>query len=892
MADTPGKRVAVLDPDGNFGTLPEEEIDQLPDGARVLTKQQLAEKAVEDRYAALPTGRKVLGGIAAATGVLNPLLAGASPDAPPTVAAYGEGVREGRTGGLFQAGSRKLADAVGGKAAGNAYAEQIDQQEAASPWAKVLGNVAGFVGGTALGAGGGAPGVIGALGGLAEQGTERALARVAAQGALGRAATTAAGLGVRSALEGGAYGALGEYTQSVLHDTPETGEKMYAAIGHGALMGGALGTTLGFGGSLAASGTRNLLAKLVQGSNDAGAALEEGSQALRKGTATAKAALEEGVAGAKANVDQAVSDAKAQATQAAVGPAETASNIARRASSTGNLLDTAHEYAWDAIGKGNGLQTTRFVKSLAKVGGKQAVGETMFRYGLVDMGPDVSAGPATAAMHAGLHGTAADILPKADAAVEHVGQRLGEITAASGARIPAGEISDAFGRVRAEPASKALHEHVVRAIDDAHMSILSHLPIAEDGTVAVQDVLKQRKALDDIVWKETKTLDPNQRVEALRDVRAEIEDLVSDALDKASGKVPGALRDQYESLKGDYGRLRLIQDTAADSAARQSKAGFFGLREMFAAGSAAAGGHFLAAPVLAVGGKIVKERGQAAAAAFLKRAAEQGTFTRLLDQFDAKVASAAKGSLRDGPDKATIRVPKRATAGGGTPDDAEAGRAATRETQAKAGAIVKWMGETKADPTKLMDELDAASSVIGRSAGPNAAQSYSGATLRAVNFISSYIPVKERRDPLDPRSVPPLTFDEADRLVRAATYATKPATVWDDFERGKVTPEGIAAAKAFMADSFATFQGHLMDHVEEQMIRNVRMSDSQRLRISKLLGYPASPEQKPAALARLQGNFAPSPQGQSAGPTTQPNGPVNMKVSQSGFDSVEARFSS
>jgi hypothetical protein len=997
-----GKRVAVVDPEGKFATVDESDVENLPEGARVLTKQQLAEKAVEDRYEALPTGRKVLGALGTAASAINPLTFGSNPDAPPTAAAYGEGVREGLTGGLSQAGTRKLADAVGGKAAGDAHAQQIDEQETASPWAKGAGNVAGFLGGTALGAAGGAPGAIGALGGLAEQGTERALASVAARGVLGRAATTAAGMGVRGALEGAAYGGLGEVSQGLLHDTPITGEKLYAALGHGALMGGALGTTLGFGGSLAASGARGILGKLVGGSNAIAGATEEGVSALRKGAREAQGNAEdalgslgrqaddrqylrhtgkvreftpEGIAGHTAEFGEipdrrlqivpmgdiehqevwdptklaalrktyaegksldpirlglgpegkwviedgihrtalakelGMTHMAAETTQSIPkgeigrfyppvggGPAETMvgalKDLTGAAKKPSALVDAAHDQAFRAAGGGMGLQSTRFAKQAAKYfGGPEGtknLGEMALRYGIVDAG-EAAASPWKAGWSAFKNGRPADMLPKAAAVDDMLGKKIGELTQASGARVNVGDISDAFGRVRAEPAGLAGNEHVVSAIDDYHRSLLNHLPISRDGTVSVQDLLKQRKGLDHIVYQETKTLDPGRRVAALRAVRGEMEELVTKALDDASGKMPGELRSEYEALKKDFHGVRILHETIEDSAARMSKHATLGLGEKLALGASLAAGHFASGPILAVGGKVIKERGNAAAAAFLKRAADQGSFTKLLGDFDAKVSKAATGALKDGPSKSTVRVPKRATAGGGTPDDADAGRAQVAASQAKAADIIKTVGDMRANPQRLQGQLDEASAIVGRAAGPSAAQSYSGATIKAVNFISSYIPVKERRDPLDPRSVPPLTYDEADRLVRAATYATKPETVWDDFEKGKVTPEGLSAAKTFMPDSFAQFQQELMDRVQDHMLSNKRLSDAQRLRVDKLLGYPAGPALKPAAIARLQSNLSQAPQGPAKPPQT--GGPVNLDTKNTGFDSVEARMS-
>jgi hypothetical protein len=855
-----GKRVAVLTPDGAFGTVDESEVDDLPDGARVLTKQQIAEKAVEDRYEALPTGRKVLGALGTAASVVNPLAFGSNPDAPPTAAAYGEGVREGATGGLYQAGMRQLADAVGGKEAGAKYAEQVDQQAEASPIASTLGNVAGFGGASVLGSAAGPVGAIGGLGGLAEAGTERALAGVAAKGAFGRAVSTGAGIGVRGALEGAAYGGLGEVNQGLLHDTPITGEKLYAAMGHGALMGGGLGAALGFGGSLAASGARGILGKLAGGSADAGAALEEGIGGLRKG-----------------------------AQRAAEGVPELAPLSGRVTSAA---VDQANQEAWKAAGGGMGLQSTRYAKQAARFGDTKEIGELAHKYDIIDSGPATGT-PLQAAWSAFKSGKPEHMLPKAEAARDLVGHELGDIAEKSGARVDVREVSDAFGRVRAEPASIAGQEHVVQAIDDYHVSLLNHLPVAPDGTVAVQDLLKQRKGLDKIVYQETKTLDPKMRVAALREVRGEMEELVAKALDNASGKVPGELRARYDGLKRDFHGLSILRDTLEDSAARMSKHATLGLGEKLALGASLAAGHFASGPALAIGGKLIKERGNAALAAGLKRAADQGTFAKMLQQFDARVSKAAAGALREGPaDAGTRRAPKRATGGGGTPDNADAGRKAVQATHAQAADIVKFVGETRANPNQVQQQLDEASAIIGKAAGPTAAQSYTGSALRAINFVASYIPVKERRDPLDPRSVPPLTYDEADRLVRAAKYATKPETVWDDFERGKVTPEGISAAKTFMPESYASFQSDLLDHVQGHMMADRFLSDAQRLRISKLLGYPAGPSFKPAALARLQANLTQGTQAPSAGPQTSPNGPVSMKVQQSGFDSVEARMSS
>jgi hypothetical protein len=870
-----GKRVAVLDAEGNFGTLDEADVANLPDGARVLTKQQIAERKLEEEYAAKSTTSKVLGALSGR---------GIGPQSE----AFLTGARSEFTGGVAPAASRVIQDAVA-PGAGKAYAEHIDDLETGAPGATTAGKVAGFGAGLAVGAaGGGAAGgglaralpmnAISALGAPVEAAVGRGLAGVAAKGALGRAASTGAGMAARGALEGAAYGALSQTTEAVLHDEPIVGEKLYSAIGHGALAGGALGGALGFTGSLAASGARGVVSRL----SSAAAKVDEAGNALEG------AVLSKGGRALKAGLGEVLSNP---------GAAEA---LARK---------TADEQVFKAVGGGFGFQTTRYAKEAARYfGGPEGpanIGAIGRKYGIIDMG-EASLSPAKAAWQAAKSGTPGEILPRLEAAESSVGQKIGEITQASGAVVPTADVRAALAKVRKPLSDIAGREAEVAALDAYENSLVSKL--GGDGSHApVQALLDQRKGLDQIIYQETKTLDAKGRVGVLRQARAEIEDLISSALDNASGKVPGELRQEYQALKKDFHGLRILKEAAEDSAARSSKGATFGLGEKLAAGMAVASGNLLAAPVLAVGGKVIKERGNAAAAAFLTRAADSGAIARTMAKVNAKLESAAVGALREAPARSattptrTRALPRAASAvasrgeergaGGGGPYRSAGKRDGDEPPQKKAQEVMNWMAGVRANPTQLTEQLEEASAIIGKSAGPKAAENYTATTLKAINFITGYVPVKERRDPLDPHSVPPLSWEEANRLVRAATYATRPETVWDDFERGVVTAEGLAAAQTLMPESFATFQEKLYEQVESGMLSRRRLSSAQRLRIDKLLQSPAGPDLRPRSLRRLQDDFAApaSPSQGGAPPAPQTGQPVDMKVQQSGFDAVEAR---
>ena len=1045
-----GKRVAVLDPDGNFGTVDEADVDGLPDGARVLSSQEMAQRAVDERYDALPAWQKGLGAASTVAGVMtgNPLIVGASPDAPPTLAAYGAGVRQGMTAGLGDAAMRKGIDELGGKEKGDRFAQRRDEETEASPYATGTGHVAGMLAGAAAGSGAGAaralPSAALAMGGEAiEHATVRALGGLAARGTLGKAATTGAGMAVRGAIEGGAYAGLEQAGAAALHDTPQDGEKLYTAFGHGALEGAALGFGLGFSGSLAASGWQALRGRaatsLARGGReavaeapapmevpfiDADAGLKTGpgraekpisigaerrpafirgqgkitappteeafsigrtlgidpdaglraplgkvgepldlpafTRDTRRGALEAAMRGEESPLGARIGEgvfdferDMATSSRsplrhgfdveidpeaglakrntrgkfqgkveaedglylssdKRKITRSVdldmggkLGPAEelpspikipAAPEAPKRRLGLMDLLSQpedaaralAADSAWASVGAGFGLQTTRFAKQAQKYfpNGTRDLGEVALRHGLIDV-PHGST-PMDAAFQAAKSGRPEHILPKAEAALEGVGRRIGEITETSGARVDLDDLSRRIRRVRAGYDKFALNDHVVAELDRLEGGLRARLGPEGGAQARVQDVLEHRKDLDRIVYQETKTLDPKGRVAALRQVRAEMEDAISDAMDAASGRVKGELRGDYERLKKDYHALSILRDAAEDSAARASNGATFGLGEKFAIASAVASGNVTAAPILGLAGKVVRERGSAAAAAYLSRAADLGTFSQAIGRVDERVARAAKGVLKER--RTTQAGGEAVTSPRALAKQAEDSQKAIAKTKKQAQSIVEWVASVRANPKRFMDRLLESSEVVGRSAGAKASTAYSAAAMKAFQFIASYVPVKERRDPLDPRRVPPLTLDEADRLVRATRYAVRPMTVWDDFDRGIVTPEGLRAANDFMPEQFGDFRMRLHSYVTEHMLRNKQLTQSQRLRIDKLLGSPAGADLKPQAIARYQQVFdAPLPDAGGPSPKPTGGGPVNMKIQQSGFDSVEAR---
>ncbi len=847
-------------------------------GGRVATQAELTEHKLQKQYEAQSTTQKALGYakfVGPVGSIANAI--GGGGEAAPQLEAYREGARSGFSAGVAPAAERVITSKLQGEQAGRKVAERVDALETAFPTTTSVGKVAGTVASAFATGGGGAAtaaapaGVISAAASPIEAGVAKALGGLATKGTLGRAATTAAAMGVRGAVEGAAYAGVEQAASDVLHDTPITGRKIYSAMGSGALAGGGLGAALGGVGSLIGSGVQKVAGSFTRRASETAEEVSGVTALLKpKGGATASEA-----SGASTTLEHALTSPD---------------NYAR---------GLAQEQAFKSIGGGFGLQSTRYAKQAQKYlpNGVQDLGEVAIRRGIVDMG-DAATSPTAAAWQAAKNGTPTDMLPKIAAERELVGQEIGQITKASNATVDPKAIEAPLAKIRSFYEKQAGREDMVRHLDTYSESLLQKLPVNGEGKVAVQDLLEQRKFLDNIVYEEANALDPKGRVKVLREARTEIENVIGEALDSASGQVPGELRTKYQTLKKDYHALSIINEAAEDSAARAAKGSTLGLGEKFAVAQAVATGNFAAAPILGIGGKLLRERGNAAAAAFLQRAADQGTFTALVRRFDSKLNGAATGVLKSGAESAVGAArpgPYRATSSETAAPAARARQATTGKAQQgavqrSARDVMQWVGKARADPTEIIKSIEDAAEMIGKAAGPKAAEGYTMSTLRAIQFVSSYIPERERRDPLDPQSTPQLSHQEARMLVQAAKYASHPETVYDDFERGVVTDVGIKAAKFLDEDSFAEFQAKLFDRVQDQLVNNRRLTQTQRLQVDKLLESPAGPDFRPETVRLLQSSAAPpQPAPNPGGPP--PHKPMNLRVQPTGPDAIEARRS-
>lgn len=789
-----------------------------------------------------------------------------------TLAAGGEGIARGLTIGLSDPLAIKGTELFAGKEASEKVRTHLAEEKEAHPYVAGAGEIAGAVAPALLSGGAAAPlegaelarGAVGAgealagageaagavakgagvtdrMGSLlravgapargvnaagegAESLASRALEVVmgtpGADGAVARITRMAAKAGVRGAAEGALFGAGQEISEDALGDHELNAEKLVAAIGHGALYGGMLGGALGGGGGLA--------------KETFGAVLNRVAPSLER---------------------------------------------------------QADKQMWRALSP-----LKKFSREAEeRAGGIEAVGNTLRKE--LDLPENV--------LKAGL--TVEEIAPKIDEAVTRKWGQMRDLMTATGGEVKGASVMDAIESAIAPLRKKAGFEPVVRSLEEYKASLLDKLslgteaeaPAAEakaarqartgpeiatylrdnpkaatefastgklpdeaafhvqlpketpaavaDKAVPVTELMDQRKALDELVYKETKALDPNLRVAALRDVRAKLADLEIEAFDvaaKNAGKE--GVGKELQQLRTDYQHLRIAQDAASDTTSRMVTNNNLSLSDnmygMAHFAGALAAGH----PVGALGGiatafahKAVRERGNAMAAVALGRLAKLDLFARATQRVDSELEGAVKSFVgADGRSLPKIRLRHFASA----PDEDVQKRYET--SQGKATAAPQTVTTQQLD--RVFPEMSAH------------APKHASAVTAVVNKGAALLAAQRPKAPGPPDILhrPPRVNDlHASQTLRVRGAVNDPVgTLVRGLEAKKLHADELNAMRATVPK--------LVDQVGQMAMRELAKHPKQdtyekRLLLSKLTGQALDPTLRPEFIADVQAHYSP-----------------------------------
>ncbi len=604
----------------------------------------------------------------------------------------------GGAGGAAIAGAAGVArgltlgtsDLAARYAGGSKLIHALDAYKEANPTASTVGEVGGAV--LPLIASDGVAGIAGtAVRGAAETGElagagARALVGEGG-GFLARTARGAAEYGARGAAEGALYGAGEHISEESLGDRDVNAENLFAAMGKGALFGGAIGAGQGAlhgaagaaaaGIGRVASSAANKAGELVDGARGKLGELYEGGRTTLGGLVdSGRSTLSDIVDAAPGTLGELgdAADAHAKRLGEQIAGVADATKTAGSDSTLGKLSQSAEDYADEAayrtVSSGRG-QTALARQADQKFGGTKALGriwredvpalagegKTFSQLTVDDMADAAKKGmnqegaklnaildDASPKAHANLE------LPKAMEIVNHINglaktledTTLGNSPAVAKLRQIAGEVEHIQGLRDSEGVLK---------------------PGAENIHIELRQLRNMRRDIDKVTFNNSAT-ELKGFKKQFQEVRNDMEGRIQSLVEKYGDK------DAYQLAKKKFQAFEMLDRASEMAKASSSGNRFFGLGDTLTGGvGAAMGGMVAGVPGAFVGnmagkavGRFSRERGSYYAAEYLSREGQQkvlrgaadalgdvgGTF-RKLEQMEAvqRVKSALDSEMAD-----------------------------------------------------------------------------------------------------------------------------------------------------------------------------------------------------------------------------------------------------
>lgn len=867
-----GSAVPVVGSDGTIGHVDAEHAgDVLAGGGRLATPEEYRDAALDREY----------GGVGH------------------TLAAVGEGAARGLSLGLSDPLAVAAGHLVGGDKGAEAVRQHLEGEKEDHPYGSVGGELIGaalpvlFTGGAAAPEEAAALGGAEALGATTEAGAlakvgqglrtlgalprgvtslgaaaERAMAgRLGAEAGtvLGRAAQSAAKAAARGIVEGGLFGAGQGISESTLKDEDLTAEKLFASVGHGALMGGLLGAGLSGLGSMAVEGASGLLGKVAPKLDEAA-----GEQAWKwldplkrySDEATKRAGgtdevgrtvfervlrplvEERGFGGAMVSNDE-----KYELVQKALSDTgkQIGDLVAGRSEATVKLEDMLRpiqeriEEFSDRVGGEDKVRTLEKLRdSVTRVlgGGEEAEPLESKLSGLVPGSPEHEAAL-----------TGAGYVRRTPAELgEHLREHPELLEQAANGGLPLEATHKAPAVVAAEGAERAV-------------------PIA--------DAIKQRRALQQLAFEESKSLDPNLRVQLLRDVSREWNGLEEEALNKA-GKAAGEglAGTQLRDLNREYQRLKIAADALESNTARYATNRNLSLTD-YLAGAAHApgmllGGHpgaAVGALAMSVGHKTMRAHGNAYAALMLDRLAAFGGASKAASEFDQDVDRAIDAAISG---KLARRMPRAFYTSGG---ESDAKRFEEEESRVRQLAAIS--------PGLVGAHLQARTGPLATHL-PNAAATMQQMAKSQTAYLASKLP-EDNGQPasLTPQlAKPPVSAADRGKLLRAVDAVEGgPTAIMQRLATGKMTPEDVEVMQRFYPKAYEEIRQKIGTKCAE---RTKPLGYQERVRIGQLFDLPTDPTLTPQFRLSMQESYAKHPTApSSSGPSPRKSAPASLGISKS-----------
>ena len=648
--------------------------------------------------------------------------------------------------------------------------------------------------------------LLGRVGDAVEQGVGQLLPWEA-KSLAGRLTQAAIKTGARGAVEGGLMGAGDYVSEEALDPNPQlSGERLLASVGHGALLGGIGGGVLGAGGELG-SEILGRIAPRLQGL--------AGEQAFR--------AVSTGKRGVRLAMD-------------IPGLAEEA-GAEEMADKLGGIKSVGQE----AIDKGV-VSAGNNVEDIAQksTGAKAAAGELVDqdRIKLDERGVE---GPRVKNV---LESWDKEVMPRLEAlpslnrgALDRVAALREDILRAAVPDLDA-KMADAVS------VATQLGQDGRAAAERVKANAL------EDATLSYQKSAELRKRLSDQINDTAPGLGQKPGIvnTAFKDMRRTFEDELEKAGDKGARQIgdPDWLKD-YQAHKLSYRKLALYDALAQDSLSRKVANRSLSLTDYVAGGAGAIAGaltgHGLLGLASSVAHKVVRERGNATAAAIMDKVAALGAVRNAIGRVERETA---RGVERAVGNESRVAPRLKAHVFGTYAEKREAVEDSAKNADAHTSSIQASTGP--------FDQHS-----------PKVAQAFHLAAIRATMYLASQLP--QPKDPTLAAMMPKLAAKWEPTSTERAAFERKfnavhdPVSVLHGVGIGSVTQDEIAAVAAthpeWLKDTRDQLRSKLLD-------LDHPLPYAQRIALSKFLGEPCDPTMRPDFIAAIQKSHQSRPQPQTA----------------------------
>lgn len=457
----------------------------------------------------------------------------------------------------------------------------------------------------------------------------------------------------------------------------------------------------------------------------------------------------------------------------------------------------------------------------ARAGGTAAVGRTLREEGVVAFGDNIES-----------------LAPKITRAKDAVGEKLGAIVDQSGGRVHMDDVMGAFEHVIDPLRKKALHEGIVTSLEEAKESLFGQLEIRADGTVSVQNLVAQRKALDAMAYQEAKALDPKLRVAFLRDIRSGLDKVETKAIDDAAATISPSARGEYKALKTKYQHLSIAEKAAETTTSRMATNRNFSLTDYIAGVGGVASGH--PGLVAAAGvNKLLRERGNASAAAVLGKLADMTAIQRTAATAERRMSDAVDELLSGKPATKKLRAPRLLKTDRG------------EDTEAEYKRRVSEIQDRATEPYRA-----AAAILPVMNHAPKTAGALAEAAARTTAFLAQKIP----QNHVDDGTLTPLasrrtgaTMQQMRDFNRLARVADDPLSVLDAAKRGTLTADQVQTLKIVAPKTYQELSARVQEELAE---KSKSLDPHQETQLRLLLGLRTG-NLDPRRVQAFQGAFAP-----------------------------------